>query len=366
MKRKILSILLIVSLSLCLIALAGCGASTTDKKDAGADSTEQVESQDSVANSEATESDQSEPVGSANAETEDYTFTFRNGIVWGASPEEVMTAEGTPDKEPAGAEELEVGHLTSYLCSDYTVAGYDTEMYYEFLDDRLAIIAMILKDYENDAETLENVKSELIAAYGEPNYEDYDFIFGGTLDEETLAQIDKFAWKLPDNRTLILLMMDGKGEVSLVYMDQSVAAALNQSAQVQSNELRYSGTSSAENIESISVSFILSEDKSNIHDFTISVNGFQGTARITGATVSVEVSGQTQTIMKEIPVDYEGDNQDIAVGDSTIESLRFNEDGSADLVFTYCYKETAPQAYENPVSGIQFEMNSESAPESEG
>ena len=189
MKRKILSILLIVSLSLCLIALAGCGASTTEKKDAGADPTEQVESQDSGANAEATEPDQS--------------------------------------------------------------------------------------------------------------------------------------------------------------------------AQVQSGELRYSGTSSAENIESISISFILSEDKTSIHGFTISVNGFQGTARITGATVSVEVSGQTQTMMNDIPVDYEGNNQNIAVGDSTIESLRFNEDGSADLVFTYCYKETAPQAYEIPVSGIQFEMTSE-------
>jgi len=141
-------------------------------------------------------------------------------------------------------------------------------------------------------------------------------------------------------------------------------AAADQSAQASSGELRYSGISSAENIESISVTFVLSEDKSNIHDFTIFITGFHGTARISGATVSVEVTGQTQTIMNEIPVDYEGANRNLSVGDSTIESLRFNEDGSADLVFTYCFKQTTPQSYEIPVAGIAFELNAAPAPES--
>lgn len=147
----------------------------------------------------------------------------------------------------------------------------------------------------------------------------------------------------------------------------SKAAEPDQSTQgqVQTGELRYSGTSSAENIKSISISFILSEDKSRIHDLIIKVKDFRGTAKITGATVSVEISGQTMTIRNEIPVDYEGDNQDISVGDNTIESLRFMEDGSADLILTYCYKETAPQAYEIPVPGIQFKLTSEPAPESD-
>lgn len=153
----------------------------------------------------------------------------------------------------------------------------------------------------------------------------------------------------------------GSNELEEAHNSEATSETVDadQSVQGHSGELRYFGKSSAENIESISVSFILSEDKSNIHDFTIFITGFHGTARISGATVSVEVTGQTQTIMNEIPVDYEGDNKGIAVGDNSIESLKFNEDGSADLIFTFCFKQTTPQSYEIPVSGIQFELNSE-------
>ncbi len=38
------------------------------------------------------------PASPACAETEDYLFTFRSGIVWGASPEEVMALGGAPDE----------------------------------------------------------------------------------------------------------------------------------------------------------------------------------------------------------------------------------------------------------------------------
>ena len=88
------------------------------------------------------------------------------------------------------------------------------------------------------------------------------------------------------------------------------------------------------------------------------VNCFKGEAQIPGATVSVEVTGVTQTIMSTIEVDYEGENRDLPAGDSTIESLVFNDDGTADMVFTYCFKQTSPQQYEIPVSGIEFDMTS--------
>ena len=136
------------------------------------------------------------------------------------------------------------------------------------------------------------------------------------------------------------------------------AEAESEDDKLQPGEVRYSGTSSTDEIESITVSFILSEDKGSIHDLTIVVNGFKGEAQIPGATVSVEVTGVTQTIMSTIEVDYEGENRDLPAGDSTIESLTFNDDGTADMVFTYCFKQTSPQQYEIPVSGIEFDMTS--------
>lgn len=163
--------------------------------------------------------------GPACAEAEDYVFTFRNGIVWGASPEEVMAIEGTPEQK-AG---YDGDSLTIYQGTGDTMAGCDTKTYYVFWNSRLAVIEEVLEGYENAAETLENAKAEMTAAYGEPNVSDYSAIIDtvkamdGSIDEEMFAQTSKYAWKLQDDRTLILLASI-EGIVGIAYLDQGAAA----------------------------------------------------------------------------------------------------------------------------------------------
>ena len=166
------------------------------------------------------------PASPACAEAEDYVFTFRNGIVWGASPEEVMAIEGTPEQK-AG---YDGDSVTIYLGTGDTMAGCDTKTYYVFWNGRLAvIIEEVLEGYENAAETLENAKAEMTAAYGEPNVSDYSAIIDaakamdGSIDEEMFAQSSKYAWKLQDDRTLILLASI-EGIVGIAYLDQGAAA----------------------------------------------------------------------------------------------------------------------------------------------
>ena len=138
-----------------------------------------------------------------------------------------------------------------------------------------------------------------------------------------------------------------------------------QAPEAASGELQYTGTSSAQDLEKITVSFILSEDKTTIHDFTIDVENFTGSADIPGARVTVELKGTTTTVMSEINVDYAGENRNLPVGDCTIESLQFAEDGTAEMVFTYCFKQTTPEAFEIPVPGIEFSLTSGPAPAGE-
>ena len=64
------------------------------------------------------------------------------------------------------------------------------------------------------------------------------------------------------------------------------------------------------------------------------------------------------TLLTEASVDYSADNQSIPIGDHTIESLRFSDDGTAELVFTYLYKSDSSPFFEIAVPGIQFAMTS--------
>ena len=139
-------------------------------------------------------------------------------------------------------------------------------------------------------------------------------------------------------------------------------ATIRKDIEVQAGERQYSGSTSTDNISSIAVSFVLSEDKSSIHDFNISVKGFKGEAEKDGKTVSVEMNSVNTSVNSSVSIDYEGENRDITRGDSTIESLRFNDDGTAELVLTYRVKQTngfdRSDDVEIPVTGIRFELTS--------
>lgn len=132
-------------------------------------------------------------------------------------------------------------------------------------------------------------------------------------------------------------------------------------------ELRYTGTSSADNIEKIAVSFVLSEDKTSIHDFNVFISNFSGEVWNGNVKTSIEVSNTLSTFQNEIAIDYQGSNQNISVGDNTIESLNFFDDGTADMVFTYCYKEYSTGLDSDDVKitvpGIKFSMNSSTSAE---
>lgn len=124
-----------------------------------------------------------------------------------------------------------------------------------------------------------------------------------------------------------------------------------------SGERLYTGSSSGEGLGSITISFVLTEKKDEIHDMKIEVKDFKGKT----SNVTVELSGATQTISGSYPVDYSGDNRDISIGKNVIEELRFREDGSAYLRFTFTFYQVgigATPTIEIPVPGLEFELHS--------
>ena len=126
---------------------------------------------------------------------------------------------------------------------------------------------------------------------------------------------------------------------------------------IGSGERFYTGSTSGEDLGGITVSFVLGEDRDEIHDMKIQIRDFKGKT----SYVTVELTGATQTISGSYPVDYTGENRDISIGKNVIEELRFREDGSAYLRFTFTFYQVgigATPTIEIPVPGLEFEMSS--------
>lgn len=116
--------------------------------------------------------------------------------------------------------------------------------------------------------------------------------------------------------------------------------------------VRFSGKSSDfTDIETLELNFVLSEDRSNIHDVAIQVTNLQGKVRKGSTEISTQVSRATEYFTQSYPVKVDGDTENIQLGQSQIKRLRF-ENGKAYALLHYIYKSSSTSAI-----GSDFEIS---------
>ncbi len=118
---------------------------------------------------------------------------------------------------------------------------------------------------------------------------------------------------------------------------------------LQDGEFLYTGSLYCPQAEGFRVSFILSEDLSYIHDFKMELTNFNASIQNGDETTTVEASSMTETLNGEFDIDFDGDNYDIPVGNSTIRYLYFDGD-TAYMELDYVYYSS------NSYSGIPIEI----------
>ena len=96
---------------------------------------------------------------------EESAFTFRNGLHWGMTPDEVLAAEGRT--EYWDFDELSYTASTGEL-EDLMVSKFEADITYLFVNGQLACLEIGLDLWhEYDAEDIEYLKQALSIVYGE-------------------------------------------------------------------------------------------------------------------------------------------------------------------------------------------------------
>ncbi|MDO4867190.1 MAG: hypothetical protein Q4C10_11615 [Clostridia bacterium] len=147
-------------------------------------------------------------------------FSFRNGVAWGMTQDEVLAAEGNPNYEAFDAGD---GSMTGIEIDDVTAAGVEAELMYNFMNGSL-----VMCGYEFDADdvTIDALAEQLTGKYGpesEADYaaivEIYNIMFGpGRMTEEFLSGRSPRCWQLEDG-TILLLIAYSDDDIDLAYMD---------------------------------------------------------------------------------------------------------------------------------------------------
>lgn len=133
-------------------------------------------------------------------------FSFRNGITWASTAEEILALEGA-----TGEDDYQVsqdGDFTAYILKDGE-NDVITQLAYAYLKDQLIVVAVY---YESQPVELYDTKlAELTAQYGEPAETDATHaneLFAaanmGSLDEG-LSKIS--GWTLSDGTAIYLMIM---------------------------------------------------------------------------------------------------------------------------------------------------------------
>ena len=147
-------------------------------------------------------------------------FSFRNGVAWGMTVDEVLAAEGNPEYETFNSGD---GVMTGLEIDDATAAGVEADLMYNFTNGRL-----VMCGYEFDAEdvTIDALAEQLAVKYGPASESDfaavveiYNIMFGpGKMTEEFLTERSSRCWMLEDG-TILLLIAYSDDAIDLAYMD---------------------------------------------------------------------------------------------------------------------------------------------------
>ncbi|HPF87933.1 MAG TPA: hypothetical protein PK537_07750 [Candidatus Limiplasma sp.] len=154
-------------------------------------------------------------------------FTFRSGITWDTTPDELLAAEG------ADADTYETADYEEYR---YTVTGDDGEamqVAYGYADGRMIYVGTHYLSSAAD-ETARRL-TELVVRYGTPPQTDatqalslFAVLEPEGIDADTLT---KFAgWTLDDGTQLCL--MERSGETYVFYLNEDRIAALGETEQI--------------------------------------------------------------------------------------------------------------------------------------
>ena len=130
----------------------------------------------------------------------------------------------------------------------------------------------------------------------------------------------------------------------------------------QAGETLYVGHSSYTDISDVKLRFILSADKTKIHDVSITCEGLSGKIQNGSLNANLSISKITQMFQGQYPVNYYGTTTGIKLGSSTITNLTFSgETARAELDYTYHMNRTGTSTTEGdiPFGTTWFDMTTE-------
>ena len=151
---------------------------------------------------------------------EGQAFSFRNGVAWGMTLDEVLAAEGNPEYD---VYDTNNSGITGVEIDDVSVAGVEADLMYNFMNGSL-----VMCGYEFDAEdiTIDALAEQLAGEYGLESEADlaaiaevYSIMFGaGSMTEEFLSVRPTRCWLLEDG-TFLLLIAYSDDDIDLAYID---------------------------------------------------------------------------------------------------------------------------------------------------
>lgn len=148
-------------------------------------------------------------------------FSFRDGVAWGMTQDEVLAAEGNPEYKSFNAND----GMTGIEIDDAAVAGVEADLTYIFMNGSL-----VVSSYVFDAEdvTVDALAEQLTGKYGpaseaEAGYAAFLEVYSiwgnpGIMTEEYLAERQTHCWLLEEG-TILLLIADSDDDIVLMYMD---------------------------------------------------------------------------------------------------------------------------------------------------
>ena len=154
-----------------------------------------------------------------------YAFTFRGGIAWGMSPDQVLAIEG---REPAEIEEA--GRALEAYYSDVKISRYDGMLMYSYLDQELRCAVYMVNGAGSQGYTY--LQQAMAQVYGEAKQGDRSglieavnlYMPDAQWDEAYLTgRFDDWCqWTLEDGTAIS--MMRGGEDIVVAYVSPIVAA----------------------------------------------------------------------------------------------------------------------------------------------
>lgn len=138
-------------------------------------------------------------------------FTFRNGIAWGMSQQEVLEAEGNPKYETEDDDDTRMIEI-----EDVEFGGVKCDVEYAFIDDML-FMATVEYDADEVSQSFDDVKAKLVERYGEPG--EFNDEIRSELGDDALEELDTIvSWTLSDGTDVMLLENADDNDITIVFL----------------------------------------------------------------------------------------------------------------------------------------------------